>query len=65
VSYRNYGMVFALAMTKQARTAAIKAKKVTEKGFSIVVGIPGCALPLDMTAQQYKDFTSTFTQGDK
>jgi hypothetical protein len=62
--FAGVGMVYALAMTGPAKVAAIKAKKVTDKGFSIVVGIPGCEKPLDMTAAEYADFISTF-QGKK
>jgi hypothetical protein len=56
-----YGIAYRLAMTPEARAAALKAKKVTGKGFSVCVGMPGISpYVLDMTAAQFVQFKSTF-----
>lgn len=56
-----YGIAYRLAMTPEARAAALKAKKVTARGFSVCVGIHGFTpCVLDMTAAQFEQFKASF-----
>jgi hypothetical protein len=56
-----YGIAYRLAMTPEARAAALKAKVKTTKGFSVCIGLPSInPYVLDMTAEQFSEFKSTF-----
>ncbi|WP_158933765.1 hypothetical protein [Burkholderia sp. S171] len=56
-----FGIAYRLAMTPDARASALKAKVKTTKGFSIRIGLPNInPYVLDMTAEQFSEFKSTF-----
>jgi hypothetical protein len=60
--YAAVGIAYRLAMPAPARAGAIKRRKTTAKGFSVLVGIPGYEANLDMTPEQFEQFKSTFTK---